>query len=75
MQEGDREQIRDYLARLSRAERGKLVDELASASMAVQMAAECLAGSSPRPASVRQFRSYVDRGIEHLQTVRDSLMP
>jgi hypothetical protein len=73
MHEGDSEQLGDYLARLPRETRGTLIDELLSASLAVQMATRCLEGRDPRPNSVRQLRSYLDRGIRHLQTVRDSL--
>ena len=73
MPEGDRAPLQDYLARLPRAERGRLVDELFAASMAVQMATRRLAGVNPRPVSIPQFRSYLERGIQHLQTARDSL--
>ena len=75
MPDGDRQQIRDYLAALPRADSGRLVDELLSASMAVQMATHCLARPNAPPVSVSQFRSYLDRGIRHLQTVRDLLPP
>ncbi len=73
MQEGDTASLQEYLARLPRADRGRLVDDLFAASMAVQMATRCVAGANPRPVSIRQFRSYLDRGIQHLRAVRDSL--
>ncbi len=73
MQEGDRETLHDYLAQLPAERRGELVDDVVTASLAVQMAVGCLTEPGQRPVTLVQFRSYLDRGIQHLQTARDSL--
>jgi hypothetical protein len=74
MEEGARQTVQNYLARLPTTEKGELLDQVLTASLAVQLAAACLTHSGQHPVTLVQFRSYLDRGIQHLQAAR-ALLP
>jgi len=73
MKDGDSESVTDYLSRLQPAERGALIDSLTTGLLAVRLATRNLWPEAPRPTTVGQLRSYLNRGIQSLRAARDSL--
>ena len=73
MKDGDSESVTDYLSRLEPEERGAVIDSLTTALLAIRLATRSLWPVAPRPTTVGQLRSYLNRGIQSLRAARDSL--
>ena len=73
MKDGDTESVADYMSRLQPAEKGALIDSLTTALLAIRLATRSLWPTAPRPTTVGQMRSYLDRSIKSLRAARDSL--
>jgi hypothetical protein len=73
MKDGDNEPVTDYLSRLQPAEKGALIDSVTTALLALRLAARSLWPVAPRPMTVGQLRSYLNRSIQSMRAARDSL--
>jgi hypothetical protein len=73
MNDADSESVTEYLARLQPEERGTLIDPLTSALLAIRLATRSMWPLAPRPTTVGQLRSYLNRSIQSLRAARDSL--
>jgi hypothetical protein len=73
MKDGDTESVTDYLSRLQPVERGALIDSLTTALLAIRLATRSLWPAAPRPTTVGQLRTYLNRSIQSLRAARDSL--